>query len=293
MSSTHSLRASKLFDVSNQVAVVTGGGTGIGLMCTQALAANGAKVYITGRREDRLEQSAKTHNPGDGEGWGEIIPIQCDVTSKESLEELVKKVEEKEDHVDILICNAGISGPTGSPDESDAASLKSKLWESESFSAWSDVFTTNVSAVYFTTVAFLHLLQRSPSGGNVITTSSISGLTKSAQSHFAYNSSKGACIQLTKLMANEFAKTGIRVNSIAPGYFPSEMTTGGKSEEESGKSQKFMAKEGWQDEKGVPAGRPGSDEDMAMTVLFLAKNGYVNGEVVVVDGGVLLTLGKR
>lgn len=124
----------------------------------------------------------------------------------------------------------------------------------------------------------------------------MSGLTKSAQGHFAYNSAKAATIHLTKLMSAEFEKTGVRVNSIAPGYFPSEMTTG-KSEGATAKSEGFLEEGGegkyWEKEKGVPAGRAGVDEEMAMATLFLARCGYVNSEVLVVDGGALLTLGTR
>ena len=84
-------------------------------------------------------------------------------------------------------------------------------------------------------------------------------------------------------MSAEFEKANVRVNSIAPGYFPSEMTT--KESDESGKSE--LPHEKVKEKGHVPAERPGSDEEMAMAVLFLAKNTYVNGEVIAVDGGVL------
>lgn len=162
------------------------------------------------------------------------------------------------------------------------------MWNAESFSEWSEVFNTNVSAVYFTTVAFLPLLQaatktygeRSPS---VIVISSVSGIMRNAQGHFSYNASKGATVHLAKLMSSEFEKTNVRVNSIAPGYFPSEMTT--KESDESQKSH--MPHEKVQEKGHVPAQRPGSDEEMAQAVIFLTKNLYVNGEIIAVDGGVL------
>ncbi|KAI5806145.1 hypothetical protein EDC01DRAFT_609238 [Geopyxis carbonaria] len=292
MAATHDLHAQKLFSVPGRVCVVTGGGTGIGLMCAQGLAANGAKVYITGRRLERLQQSADQHKP---DGEGQIIPIQCDVTSKSSLEELVAEIEKRgEKYIDLLVCNAGVSGPKGDPTESDASELKSKLWAAEDFDAWGDVFKTNVSAVYFTTVAFLPLLQAAPQdhGSSVITISSMSGLTKSAQGHFSYNASKAATVHLTKMMSAEFIQTGIRVNSIAPGYFPSEMTAK-DSDDKTGKSHEKMSKDGWWEEKGVPAGRPGDDGEMAMAVLYLTKSRYMNGEILVVDGGALLTMGTR
>ncbi|MCJ1290469.1 hypothetical protein MMC34_002007 [Xylographa carneopallida] len=292
MAATHQLKAEHLFSVKDYVCVVTGGGTGIGLMCTQALAANGAKVYITGRRMDALEKAAKAHSPSEG---GQIIPIgPCDVTSKDDLEKLVKEIEAKEKHVNVLITNAGISGPKAEPDSEDASELKDKLWNSENFSQWSDTFTTNVSAVYFTTVAFLPLLQaatkehghRQPS---VIVISSMSGIMRESQGHFSYNAAKGATVHLAKLMSAEFEKAKIRVNSIAPGYFPSEMTM-----KESNEDQKtHMPHEKVQEKGHVPAERPGSDEEMAQAVLFLAKNMYVNGEIIAVDGGVLNMVAGR
>ena len=110
-----------------------------------------------------------------------------------------------------------------------------------------------------------------------------------AQGHFSYNATKGATVHLAKLMSYEFKDVGVRVNSIAPGYFPSEMTT--KESDESNKSEMPQEKI---DEKGhVPTGRAGSDEEMGMGVLFLARNRYVNGEILSIDGGVLLEVPGR
>ncbi|CAL8582520.1 hypothetical protein XPA_008176 [Xanthoria parietina] len=289
MAATHSLQVEKLFSVKDYVCVVSGGGTGIGLMITQALAANGAKVYITGRRMEVLENAAKTHSPGDA---GQIIPVgPCDVTSKEQLEKLVQDISSKEKHINLLVANAGIAGPKGIPESSDATQLSKDLWSSESPPEWASVFNTNVTSVYFTTVAFLPLLQasqdhpdhatRSPS---VIVISSMSGIMRNSQGHFAYNAAKGATVHLSKLMSSEFEKANIRVNSIAPGYFPSEMTAKSK-DEDSNKSN--LPDEKVQEKGHVPAERPGSDQEMAMAALFLCKNHYVNGEVIAVDGGVL------
>lgn len=139
----------------------------------------------------------------------------------------MKEVEQRESYINLLITNAGISGPKTEPDSEDASELKKNLF-SETFSQWSDTFNTNVSAVYFTTVAFLPLLQAGKEthghlSASVIVISSMSGIMRHAQGHFSYNAAKGATIHLAKLMSFEFKKAGIRVNSIAPGYFPSEM----------------------------------------------------------------------
>lgn len=232
MADTHQFDARKLFGVEDFVAVVTGGGTGIGLMAAQALSANGAKVYITGRRKEVLEDSAKSHQPAPGVSKGQIIPIgPCDVTSKDDLEKLVAEIGKREKCINLLVCNAGIAGPKAEPKASDADDLKAQLWDNEDPAGWSENFNTNVTAVYFTTVAFLPLLQAGirpkgklePFSTSVITISSMSGImSRHAQGHFSYNTAKGATVQLTKLMSAEFQKAQIRVNSIAPGYFPSE-----------------------------------------------------------------------
>ena len=109
---------------------------------------------------------------------------------------------------------------------------------------------------------------------------------RDAQGHFAYNAAKGGTVHLSKLMSSEFQKTGIRVNSIAPGYFPSEMTM--KESDENQKSH--MPDEKVQEKGHVPAQRPGQDEEMGQAVLFLTKNRYLVGQVISLDGGVLNTV---
>lgn len=158
MAETRDFSAQSLFNVDGFVAVVTGGGTGIGLMATQALAANGAKVYITGRRTEALEKAAKEHQPASG--GGQIIPIgPCDVTKKDDLERLVEAVAKREKSIQLLLCNAGVAGPKAEPENTDAEALRSRLWDNEDVDDWQDNYRTNVTAVYFTTVAFLPLLQ--------------------------------------------------------------------------------------------------------------------------------------
>ncbi|KAG9244848.1 hypothetical protein BJ878DRAFT_504358 [Calycina marina] len=292
MASTSRLRAEKLFSVKGFVCVVTGGGTGIGLMATQALAANGARVYITGRRMKALENAARSHSPDER---GEIIPIgPCDVTKKEDLEKIVAEIGKKEKYINLLIAAAGISGPKAEPDSQKASELKAKLFNNESFEQWSETYNTNVSSVYFTSVAFLPLLQASKEShgqlsASVIVISSMSGIMQDSQGHFSYNAAKGATVHLSKLMSYEFKKSGIRVNSIAPGYFPSEMTTNDSDENQKSK----LPDEKIQEKGHVPMERAGNDEEMAQGVIFLAKNNYVNGEIIAIDGGVLLEIPGR
>lgn len=189
MASTNQLRVEELFSVKEYVCLITGGGSGIGLMAAQVLAANGAKVYITGRRTDALERAAKSHNP-DKYG-GAIIPCgPCDVTSKKDLQNLYEEISGKEKYLNLLIAAAGIAGPKAEPDQEEAESLKAKLWNNESFEDWNEVMNTDVTAVYFTTVAFLPLLEKGTAtkghlSASVIVISSMSGIMRHAQGHFS------------------------------------------------------------------------------------------------------------
>jgi NAD(P)-dependent dehydrogenase (short-subunit alcohol dehydrogenase family) len=243
---------------------------------------------------DALENAAAKHSPSNGLG-GEIIPLgPCDVTSKTDLENLIDALSAREKHLDVLVAAAGISGPKADPSLGDATELRDTLWESEHVQEWDEVFRTNVTGVYLTTVACLPLLQagsktRGAFSAGVVVISSMSGLMSHAQGNFAYNAAKGATVHLGKMMSAEFEKLGVRVNQIAPGYFPTEMTMGWS--EENQKTQ--MPHEKVQEKGHVPAERPGSEEEMAQAVLLLARNRYVNGECLVVDGGTLLKVPGR
>lgn len=261
-------------------------------MAAQALATNGAKVYICGRTKEKLDAASDAHGK---DIKGEIIPIQAEVTSKIGIKALVDDIESKEKCLCILVNNAGISSKSGKIAEAKSANeLRESLFDSgeSTFDDWTDVYRTNVASMFFTTAAFLPLLQKSTEthkgwSATVINITSISGLIKSAQHHFSYNASKGAAEHLTRMLAAEIAAAGlkIRVNSIAPGVFPSEMTT--KDSDEQQKSS--IPKDKYEGE--IPANRPGRDEDMAGAVLFSATNQYLNGQRIVVDGGFTLTAG--
>lgn len=195
----------------------------------------------------------------------------------------------------LLDVKAGINTATFSHEASSAEEMKKNLFDDENatFDDWNKVYAVNVSQCYFMTTAFLPLLQKSSENqhghsGTVINICSISGQVKTMQHHPQYNASKAATIHLTRMLANEIAQNGlkIRVNSIAPGVFPSEMTAG-----ESGANQKsHIPKDKF--EGKVPAARPGNDRDMASAVLFTATNQYLNGQTITVDGGYTLMAGK-
>lgn len=260
-------------------------------MATQALAVNGAKVYIVGRTEEKLENVVKAHGQGIK---GQIIPITADITQKSEIKRLVDEISSREKCLCVLINNAGISGATQKVEAKSAEEMKQNLFDDESatFDDWCNTYRTNVPQLFFMTTAFLPLLGKSTElhhgySGTVINISSISGLVQSSQHHFGYNASKAAAIHLTKLLAAETAnnEVKVRINSIAPGVFPSEMTAN-----ESGDDQKsHIEKEKY---AKVPARRPGTDKDMAGAVLFAVTNQYLNGQTVAVDGGYLLHAGQ-
>ncbi|KAL1606805.1 hypothetical protein SLS60_004212 [Paraconiothyrium brasiliense] len=290
MSNNADLQLGEVFNVKDKVALVTGGGSGIGLMITQALAVNGAKVYIVGRTEEKLEKVAEVHGKDIA---GQIIPLQGDVASKEGVQKIVKDIESREKCLCILVNNAGIApGKTETHHESPEE-MRENLLGPTSVEEWTSVYATNVVGPFLMTTAFLPLLQKASEhqygySGTVINITSISGLVKISQGHFSYNASKGAQIHLNRMLSAEIAKMGfkIRVNSIAPGVFPSEMTTG-ESRDDNQKSE--MPKE---HKEGLPSRRPGNDRDMAAAVLFCASCQYLNGQTIPVDGGYLIQAGE-
>ena len=281
------LKASGLFDVSHVTAIVTGGGTGIGLMIAQALVANGAKTYITGRREEALDSTVEQYNTGPGE----LIALPGDVSSKDECIRLAKEMEQKEPKgIHLLVNNAGIArddntkfSSNGTPDMKDADAISKHFLKSEE-QQWMDTFHTNVMGQYFMSMAFLPLLAKGREAtpgytSSVVNVSSISGAMKgSSNGQFAYASSKAAFTHLSRMLATTFKDIKVRVNVIAPGIFPSEMTAGDSGEDN--KSTLDMT-------PGNPAGRPGHDSDMAATILFLAGKGglFYNEQIMYPDGG--------
>lgn len=212
-----------LFKVDGLVAVITGGGTGIGLMMAKALASNGAKkVFIVGRRLEKLEDAAKDH--------ANIVPLQGDVTSKESLARVADQVKAETGYVNLLAVNSGTMGPLmdNVPEEATIKQLQQSFWSwsSESFN---DVYALNNTAAFFTATAFLELLDagNKPSNGpdyqtQILFTASLAGLSRKLSTGVAYATSKAGTIHLAKALSTYLAPHGIRVNTLVPGIFPSK-----------------------------------------------------------------------
>jgi NAD(P)-dependent dehydrogenase (short-subunit alcohol dehydrogenase family) len=289
--------AASLFSVHGLVAVITGGGSGLGAMMARALAVNGAeKVFIIGRREDSLKKVASSLP-----GINTIIPLVGDVTSKESLQNCVSQVKSQVSHIDVLIANSGISGPsTPYVDDKQQPLLLEKLAEnmfSPTPEAVTSTYAVNITGVHFTVAAFLPLLNEAnkkrpspPTEENftprpqIITTSSIGAFNRKPMGNFSYGPSKAAVVHLTKQLSTTLVPYDIRANTIAPGLYLTELTGG--LYEKAGTTDVHNI-EGTFGKETIPATRSGDEKDLAGVVLWLCgrAGAYINGNVVVTDGG--------
>ncbi|KAF7329995.1 NAD(P)-binding protein [Mycena kentingensis (nom. inval.)] len=304
----HSLTASTIFDLRDVVAVVTGGGTGIGMMISSTLVANGATVYIIGPNQDELDSvCAKYNSAAEGvPGRGRIHGLEGDIRLKSESTRLAIEIGSRSPNgITVLFNNAGIvSGrferPTTKADGSapTAADFVAACFDGVQQEHFTDVFNTNSVGPYWMTFAFLPLLEKWKSAEipaakrfvpQVIMTSSINGWTKDSATgghSYPYLFSKSAIGHATASLANELLPLGIRVNGIAPGLFITGMSTGkvdalGTSSISPAERAKF----GFE----VPtAAGSGTARDMGTLALFLVANWFVNGETVLIDGGTLL-----
>ncbi|KAI4592256.1 Short-chain dehydrogenase/reductase sat3 [Pestalotiopsis sp. 9143b] len=286
--------SSGLFRVDGMVAVLTGGGSGIGLMMAKALAGAGAKkVYILGRRKDVLEKAAAEH--------GSIVPIECDVTSKKSLQSAVDVVAKECGFVNLLIANSGTLGPVNKFNaQLPISEVRKTLFDDVEMEDFTQAFHVNVTGAYFTMLAFLELLdagnKNALKGGfgapiksgsdvpsiqsQVLITASIAAYSRAAASTPAYTGSKSAIAHLAKHASSSLAQYGIRVNALAPGLFPSELASNMIGNRDPG--TETMETPGY-----IPARRFGGDEEMGGTILYLAgrAGAFNNGLILVTDGG--------
>jgi NAD(P)-dependent dehydrogenase (short-subunit alcohol dehydrogenase family) len=251
-------------------------------MITRALALNGARrVYIIGRRPNVLREAAQSINPDI------VVPLPGDVTSTSSLLDMAVRVQLESGFVNLLIANAGIMGPR--PLNTDACSVTEYRAHAlkTSMDDFTNTYAVNATGVHYTALAFLELLDAGNKSGllgvrsQIVATSSIGGFSRLSGASFAYSSSKAAVTHMMKMMATAFVPFKIRCNVLAPGLVESELAGGVISELSDG------GKGGGIDEKVIPAGRTGTDEDIAGAILYMASKAgaYLNGSVMVVDGG--------
>lgn len=255
---------------------------------TKAFANNGAaKVYIVGRRKEKLEEATKVSPHGN------IIPIVGDVTSKESLCQVAEQIKQDSGYLNLACMNSGTMPPPmgARAGEVSLQEFAKKALEQKT-EDWMQTFATNSVAVVFGSFALLELLDAGNKKGNcpgrqsqILVTSSIAGFLRVPGNFGAYGASKAAATHLVKHMAGMLVPYSIRVNAIAPGLFPSDLAAGLIAG--GGVKGDDPTVEGAFSKDFIPAGRTGKTEDMAATVLYMASaaGAYLNGNITVLDGG--------
>ena len=247
-----------LFSLQGKTAVVAGASSGLGARFAEVLAASGAKVVVGARREDRLSELVEKI---DASG-GEAISVACDVTDEESVEGLAEAAVDRFGSLDVMVAAAGVA-----PQHAE---------EPESARSFREVMEVNATGAWLcASAAYRRMRER---GGSVILVSSISGLVAGdGPDSPSYTASKGAVVNLVRELGVRWAGEGIRVNSIAPGWFMSEMTAEDLSTPE---GREFV-------DSRTPMGRIGAENELDGAVIYLASDAssYVTGHTLVVDGG--------
>jgi NAD(P)-dependent dehydrogenase (short-subunit alcohol dehydrogenase family) len=256
-SQTNALAA---FDVTGRVAVVTGGARGIGRAIAQVLVEAGARVAVADRDIEAAETTVKSLNAIRKDA---AVAIEMDVTSKASIAAAAGKIASKLGPVDILINNAGIvkNAPSIEVSQED----------------WLSVLDVNLNGVFYCSQIFGAEMVKAHKGAVVNVASICGSVPVHPQPQAAYNASKAGVNLVTKSLAVEWAKTGVRVNAIAPGYVSTELTLAGRTNPD------------WYPVwlSSTPMGRLGEPVEIARAVLFLASDAasYITGTTLMVDGG--------
>jgi NAD(P)-dependent dehydrogenase (short-subunit alcohol dehydrogenase family) len=250
-----------MFRLDDRVALVTGAGSGLGRRFAQTLAAAGASVVLGARRADRLEETADLIRCAGGRARS--LPL--DVTDSQSVQNAFRVIREEVGVADIIVNNAGVS----------RSSFLADLSEED----WDDVIDTNLKGVFLVAREAVRELIEAGKPGSVINIASILAYRVS-KTLSAYIAAKNGVVGLTQAMALEWARHGIRVNAIAPGYFKSEIT-----------EKYFATVEGEKMLKQVPMRRIGRLEELDGPLLLLASDAgsFMTGSTVTADGGHLVS----
>jgi NAD(P)-dependent dehydrogenase (short-subunit alcohol dehydrogenase family) len=255
------------FSLSGKVAIVTGGGRGIGQAIACGFAKAGAQVIVTSRKAQDLEATAAMI----GAFGGKAFSLPAHLGRMEEIERMVNTVMEKFGRIDILVNNAGTSPAMGTVLDSDE-----RLWDT--------IMNVNLKGVYFTSQAVAKIM-KAQGGGKIINIASVDGFNPEPFVS-VYSISKAGVRMITKAFANELASFNIQVNTIAPGPIDTKMMNSHWAHlppEEAKKAKTAL-------EKILPTGRIGQPDEIAGAALYLASaaSSYTTGTEIVIDGGMLL-----
>ena len=252
----------ELFDLSGKIALITGGSRGLGLQIAEAYGEMGAKVAITARKQGELDEAAARLS----KQGVETLTVAGDLAKFDSIPGMVDKVVERYGTIDILVNNAGTTW--GAPAEEHPAE------------AWHKVINLNLNAMFLLSQEVGRRCMIPREKGKIINMSSVAGLraTGTGIGTIAYNTSKAAVLQFTRVLAAEWGKYGINVNALCPGFFPSKMSRG------------LLEVIGDQVIAQTPLGRLGGDEDLKGVAVFVASEAsrHVTGQYIAIDGGASL-----
>ena len=250
-----------IFDLSGKKAIVTGASSGLGVQFAHALAAFGADVALLARRVDRLEaltnQIEETYHV-------RSIALKCDVLSELEIESSVNAALKEFGQIDILVNNAGVASSCPA--------------EELSLEEWNRVISTNLTGVFLMSKHVVAKSMKNTLKGSIINIASIAGFVSfEGMSIAAYGASKGGVVNLTRYLATEWGKYGIRVNAIAPGFFPSEMT---QPLLDSPEMLAYI-------KSRTTLDRWGRDGELNGLLVYLASDAssYTTGQIIAVDGG--------
>ena len=254
------MHADQLFNLTGQVAIVTGGSRGLGLEMAEALGEAGATVVVTARRQQWLSSAEQSLR----KAGTTCLALQCDGSQPEQVAQVVAQVVQQFGRIDVLVNNAGISW--------------AEPLETMPVEKWREVFETNATGCFLMSRAVGLQMIRSGTSGSMINIASVMGLVGLAPEIIdaaGYSASKGAVISFTRDMAVKWARHGIRVNAIAPGFFETRLSTG------------VLKRSLREIERITPMARIGLPGEMKGAVVFLASraSSYVTGQVLSVDGG--------
>ncbi|MGQ9508797.1 MAG: glucose 1-dehydrogenase [Thermodesulfobacteriota bacterium] len=246
------------FSLKEKSGIVTGGGSGIGKAISKAVVQVGAEIVIVGRNKERLEKTARELQSF----GGPVIPLQADVSRMEDIRFIVNHTLKEFGKIDFLFNNAGIIRRAPSEDFSEKD--------------WDEVIQINLKGPFFLAQAVARVMISQKKKGKIINISSLISV-QGGKRVPAYAASKGGLSQLTKAMANDWAKYNILVNAIGPGWVKTDLTETLRQDKD--RYNEILGR--------IPLGRWAEPEDLMGVAVFLASDAsdYITGQTIFVDGG--------